>query len=100
HRYIVGVRIKNESKTIKQWILSQTKEEGLFHVKEKGKSRLIIGYSGKRARKDKYNREKGVERLEKAYKGGTITKENVNKRGYNKFLELSSNCVHSFLLGK
>lgn len=91
YRYIVGARIKNESKTIKQWILSQTKEEGLFHVKQKGNSKLIIGYSGKRARKDKYNREKGVERLEKAYKGGTITKENVNKRGYNKFLELSSN---------
>ncbi|PIV50929.1 MAG: transposase, partial [Flavobacteriaceae bacterium CG02_land_8_20_14_3_00_34_13] len=91
YRYIVGARIKNESKSIKQWILSQSKREGLFHVKQKVKSRLIIGYSGKRARKDKYNREKGVERLEKAYKGGTITKENVNKRGYNKFLELSSN---------
>lgn len=91
YRYIVGARIKNESKSIKQWILSQTKKEGVFHVKQKEKSRLIIGYSGKRARKDKYNREKGVERLEKAYKGGTITKENVNKRGYNKFLELSSN---------
>ena len=91
YRYIVGARIKNESKSIKQWILSQTKQEGVFHVKQKEKSRLIIGYSDKRARKDKYNREKGVERLEKAYKGGTITKENVNKRGYNKFLELSSN---------
>src|SRR5690606_5334360 len=91
YQYIVGARIKNESKPIKQWILSQEKVEDVFHVKEKGQSRLIIGYSGKRARKDKYNREKGVERLEKAYKGGTITKQNVNKRGYNKFLELSSN---------
>lgn len=91
YRYIVGARIKNESKSIKQWILSQTKKEGVFHVQQKEKSRLIIGYSDKRARKDKYNRDKGVERLEKAYKGGTITKENVNKRGYNKFLELSSN---------
>lgn len=91
YHYIIGARIKNESKSMKQWILSQTKKEDVFHVKEKGKSRLIIGYSGKRARKDKYNREKGIERLEKAYKGGTITKENVNKRGYNKFLELSSN---------
>lgn len=91
YRYIVGARIKNESKSIKQWILSQTKKEGVFHVKQKEKSRLIVGYSSKRARKDKYNREKGVERLEKAYKGGTITKENINKRGYNKFLELSSN---------
>lgn len=91
YHYIVGARIKNESRSTKQWILSRTKKEGLFHVKQKERSRLIVGYSGKRARKDKYNREKGVERLEKAFKGGTITKENVNKRGYNKFLELSSN---------
>lgn len=29
--------------------------------------------------------------MEKAYKSGNITKENINKRGYNKFLELSDN---------
>ncbi len=32
-----------------------------------------------------------MRRLEKAYKSGSITKENINKRGYNKFLELSDN---------
>jgi transposase len=29
--------------------------------------------------------------LQTAYKSGTITKENINKRGYNKFLEISDN---------
>jgi transposase len=29
--------------------------------------------------------------LQKAYKSGNITKENINKRGYNKFLEISGN---------
>jgi hypothetical protein len=29
-----------------------------------------------------------VEKQLTAYKSGTITKENVNKRGYNKFLEI------------
>jgi transposase len=53
------------------------------------RSRLIVGYSDKRAKKDAYNREKGVKRLQKAYKSGRITKENINKRGYNKFLEIS-----------
>jgi len=52
---------------------------------------LIVGYSTKRARKDKYNREKGVKRLQNAYSSGIITKENINKRGYNIFLEISSN---------
>jgi len=46
---------------------------------------LIIGYSENRAKKDRYNRDKGVKRLKKAYKSGTVTKDNINKRGYNKF---------------
>jgi len=50
---------------------------------------LIVGYSASRAKKDKYNRERGVKRLKTAYKLGTITKENINKRGYNKFLEIA-----------
>jgi hypothetical protein len=43
------------------------------------------------AKKDKYNREKEIKRLKDAYKSGRITKENINKRGYNKFLEISDN---------
>ena len=91
HKYIIGARIKNETKEIKQWILSLTKQDGKFNDTQKGKTRLIIGYSEKRAKKDKYNREKGIKRLQKAYKSGNITKENINKRGYNKFLEISDN---------
>ena len=53
--------------------------------------RLIVGYTDKRAKNDKYNREKGIRRLQKEYKNGDITKENINKRGYNKFLEISDN---------
>jgi transposase len=91
YKYIIGGRIKNETETIKQWILSLQKREGEFHERKKDKLRLIVGYSGKRAKKDRYNREKGVKRLENAYKSGKITKENINKRGYNKFLEISDN---------
>jgi len=92
YKYIIGARIKNESEEIKQWILSLEKQDGCFY--ELGKlpqSRLIVGYSENRAKKDKYNRAKGVKRLKTAYKSGTITKENINKRGYNKFLDLSDN---------
>jgi transposase len=31
-----------------------------------------------------------VKRLRESYKSGKITKENINKRGYNKFLEISN----------
>jgi hypothetical protein len=91
HKYIVGARIKNETEAIKRWILSLEKQDGEFNETNKDGIRLIVGYSTKRAKKDKHNREKGVKRLQKAYKSGNITKENINKRGYNKFLDISDN---------
>lgn len=91
YKYIVGARIKNETDGVKKWILSLEKQDEEFNETKKDEVRLIVGYSTKRAAKDKYNREKGVKRLQKAYKSGNITKENINKRGYNKFLEISEN---------
>jgi len=92
YKYIIGAKIKSETEEVRQWILSLDKIDGCFH--EFGKlpqSRLIVGYSENRAKKDKYNREKGVKRLKTAFKSGKIKKENINKRGYNKFLEISNN---------
>jgi len=94
YKYIVGARIKNENKTITEWILSQNKQDGAFYEYQKSdQCKLILGYSEQRAKKDAYNREKGVKRLEKEYKSGSITKDKINKRGYNKFLEISDNVI-------
>lgn len=49
---------------------------------------LIINYSEKRAKKDLFNRERGLERLEKQIATGKLTKSNINKRGYNKYLKI------------
>nr|WP_301005347.1 transposase [Lunatimonas sp.] len=89
YRYIIGARIKNSNKAVKGWLLSQEKVEGRFNEKTVWHGRLIVGYSEKRAKKDAHNRTKGISRLEKAFKAGTISKENINKRGYNKFLVIS-----------
>jgi transposase len=90
YKYIIGARIKNETEKVKQWILSLEKHNGAFYEHKKADdTRLIIGYSEKRAKKDKHNRDKGIARLKKAYKTDRITKEHINKRGYNKFLDLS-----------
>ena len=35
YKYIIGARIKNETDTVKQWILSQEKQDGLFHETKK-----------------------------------------------------------------
>lgn len=90
YKYIIGARIRNERADIKEWILSCPKKDHCYAetVRESG-DRLIVGYSEERAKKDDYNRKRGVERLRKAYRVGTLTKDQVNKRGYNKFLEIS-----------
>ena len=100
YRYIIGARIKNESDEIRQWILSLEKHDGEFNERQKDDIRLIIGYSENRAKKDKYNREKGLKRLQQAYKSGNITKDNINKKGYNKFLDISDNVKVSINLNK
>jgi hypothetical protein len=81
----------NQIKEIKQWMLTLEKKEGVFYEQSLRGHLLIVGYTDKRAKNDKYNREKGIRRLQKEYKNGNITKENINKRGYNKFLEISDN---------
>ena len=92
YKYILGARIKSESKEIKTWIYSLKKQNGAFYEYQKTKqTRLIVGYSDDRAKKDSYNRDKGIKRLEKEYQTKTLTKDKVNKRGYNKFLEISDN---------
>ena len=69
YQYIVGARIKSEGKSIKQWILSQPKIDRQMIELEKDRGRrLLIGYTDARAKKDAYNRQKGVKRLEKLYK--------------------------------
>ena len=100
YKYIIGARIKNETKKIKELILSTKRQENLFNEIDKDGTRLIVGYSESRAKKDRYNRDKGVRRLKKAYKSGNITKENINKRGYNKFLEIDSNIKVTINLDK
>ena len=64
YKYILGARIKNESTTIKQWILSlKTEDQSCHEYRYKNGERLIVSYSEKRANKDAYNRNRGVARL-------------------------------------
>lgn len=90
YKYIVGARIKSEKTGLKEWMLSLEKVNGAAyeHKKDDG-DRLIVSYSASRAANDAKNRSKGVARLEKAYRTGKLTKDKINKRGYNKFLEIS-----------
>jgi len=87
--FILGARIKNESTLIKNKILNLDLKDGQNKVIKKDKQlRLIINYSKKRAAKDAYNRQRGLDRLEKNLAKGKLTKSHINKRGYNKYLKM------------
>ena len=68
--------------------MSLTLKNGESAVIEKDELKLIVTYSEDRAKKDRYNREKGLRKLEKHIRSGRLTKASINNRGYNKFLKL------------
>jgi transposase len=88
YEFIIGARIKNEAKEVQEKILALQLTNGQSAIIEKGSLKLIITYSDNRAKKDQYNREKGIRKLEKSLRTGKLTKASINNRGYNKFLKL------------
>lgn len=88
HEFILGARIKNESHTIKRKILSLGLKNGQSAIIEKDDLKLVVAFSDERAAKDRYNREKGLIRLEKLIAKGKLTKSSINNKGYNKYLKL------------
>ena len=87
--FILGARPKSESDDMKSRILSLDLKYGDIKEIDKGNGvRLILSSSEKRAHKDKRMREKGLARLQKKVKSGRLTKQNINNRGYNKYLKL------------
>ncbi|MDE7426923.1 MAG: IS1634 family transposase [Muribaculaceae bacterium] len=96
YKFILGGRIKKESKSVQDWVLSLEKDpHKLNETVINGDERIIISYSEQRAVKDSHNRDKGIQRLRKAYSSGKIKKQNVNQRGYNKFLVIENDVMVS-----
>ena len=86
YKFILGGRIKKESAAVQDWVLSLEKDSRKLHETSiNADERIIISYSDERAGKDRRNRERGIQRLRKAYASGRISKKNINQRGYNKF---------------
>jgi len=92
--YIVGARIKNLPRKIKEQIINPkhyktlNKEIKLASFILDNGRRLIVTHSQKRARKDKADREKGIKKLkEKLQKSGSV-KSQLSNQGYKKYLQL------------
>lgn len=89
YEFIIGARIKNETKEVKKKILSmQLKDGGSAEIYQPDKQRLVISYSTNRARNDEHNRKRGLSKLEKALEKGKLNKQHINNKGYNKYLKL------------
>lgn len=96
YEYILGARIKNESNVVKKAILSLTLNNGESTIIKKDEhTKIIISYSANRAKKDEYNRKKGLQKLEKTITSGKLNKKNINNRGYNKYLKLEGDIAVS-----
>jgi len=91
--YIVGARIKNMPKTLKEQItnmsnykdLNDTLKVATFEYEGK---KLLVSYSSKRAAKDKYEREKGIEKLRLKLQKNKSVKTHLSNQGYKKYLQL------------
>lgn len=89
YKFIIGARIKNESKSIINKINEYDWKNGMsVEIIKPDGNRLIVNYSDGRAKSDLFNRERGLKRLEKSINSGKLTKENINNKGYNKYLQL------------
>lgn len=96
YKFILGGRIKKESKPVQDWVLSLRKDARTLHETTiNGDERIIVSYSEQRAAKDRHNRDKGIQRIRKAYASGKISKRNINQRGYNKFLVIENDVMIS-----
>ena len=91
YQYILGARLKNTTEAIKKVVLGLKLRNGeSIIIKGENDAKTVVSYSDARARKDAYNRERGVEKLKKQISSGKLGKKNINNRGYNKFLVIKN----------
>lgn len=97
-QFIVGARIKNLPEELTRQILDKSlynplneqEEDPITYQEitlEKG-LRLIVTYSEHRAQKDKYDRQKAIESLQKRLSKSKNLKSLLNNYGYKKFLKV------------
>ena len=97
--FIIGARIKNQNKEITAQILdksdykaidSKQHETGLLYkqIPINEDFTMTVTYSPKRAEKDKYDREKAIEKLKNKLQKSKNPKELLSSFGYKKFIKV------------
>lgn len=57
--------------------------------------RIVVSFTEKRRRKDAFNRERGMKRLQEKVASGKVSKKHINNRGYNKYLRIQGEATIS-----
>lgn len=96
YEYILGARIKNESAAVRDRILGLGLADGQAASVNTGDGlRIVVSFSEKRRKKDAFNRERGLRRLQEKVASGKVGKRHINNRGYNKYLRLQGEATVS-----
>lgn len=94
-KYVIAAKLKNSPKNIKENILANKGQWiellGERHCKQEfflpSSRRLIVTYSEKRAKKDRGDRERLLEKMKKKIGNSKSAKKLVTNRGYLKFIK-------------
>ena len=101
YQYIIGARPKSESDKVKEQILSLDMKYGdIVEIEKDGGVRIVLSCTERRAKKDAHNRQRGLARLQKKMASGRLTKQNINNRGYNKYLKMEGEVTISINMEK
>lgn len=101
YQYILGARPKSETEKIKEQILALGMKHGdVVEIRKDDDVRIVLSCTEKRAKKDAHNRQRGLARLQKRMASGRLTKQNINNRGYNKYLKMEGEVTISINMEK
>jgi len=93
--YIVGAKIKTMNRSIKEQILNgdtfrDINDDMKVKTLDYDGKKLLVSYSKKRAKKDKFEREKAIAKLKKRLESSKSVKSQLSNNGYKKYLQLQS----------
>ncbi len=93
NQYIVAARLKNQPESIKKQILDKGSYQQGDHMLIKeialpGERRLLVNYTEKRARKDAYDRQKALAKLQKKINKSKNPESFISNAGYRKYLKI------------
>jgi transposase len=95
--YIVGARLRNLTEELTKEILDlekyqiadkEDKEDKYIVINKEEGRRLVVNHNATRARKDKYDREKAIEKVIKKLKKSRDPKVLISNYGYKKYIAM------------